>query len=456
MTYTILDVAVDAQPMVALERSALAAQALAIDPFSQPPLTVTLDLTHFIELPYLAVTSNNSAVAVANITATDLAHGVVAIYLKPGSAVGAGTFSGSIDVTACLDTTCVNPVPGSPFHIALTYSVGSSVTVAGTNGYTVRVMPISSQRIIWDSLHRLLYAVLPFDTTGKSHIVAIDPVTQTSGTPVLLGASANDALAISDDNEYIYVGLSNGEIQRLALPALTTDAHIAMGLDAHNNPRYAADIQVAPAASHTIAVALSDYPFGNFGGLEVGVAIFDDTVMRPNMALAAFEPPSGTIVDYLHWGTSGTSLFGTNYNFGNPQSNFYAMNVNANGISTVTKTTGVSGGRLHTAQGLIYMDGGTIVDPGTNQQVANLANYPNLHGLLPDAANGRLFVSNSQTVSGSVQLQSLDLHQLTPIAQAELPPIAVEQQEWLLWGNDGIVIRTNNNLVFVTGNFVGP
>jgi hypothetical protein len=450
-TYTVTGVDAAHEPSITFSQTAVSIQALAIDAFTQPAITVPFTLANFQQTPYFATSISGSAVSGANIATSSATQGTVTISVPVATELGAGNHTATISATACLDTTCINPVQGSPFQITVNYSIGNTITVAGPNGYTVQAMALQAESLAWDSVHQLLYVVLPFDSTFVSHIVAIDPATQTMSAPVALDSSANGALAISDDGQFAYVGLANGTVQRLVLPQLTTDIRITppLGMD-----RYPADVSVAPGAPHTIAIALFADPY-NIGNDERGVMVFDDNVMRPNQAMATGYPPVGVTVDYLQW-ISGASLYGVGgWNSSTLQQSLFSMGVGASGISSSTNVGGVYGGRMHYAQKL-YMDGGTIFDPSSGGINNALSSIGNLYGLLPDSSSGRLFVSDSTQIEGTIRLQALDLQQLTPLAEIVMPPLATQQKEWALWGKNGIVIRTANDLIFVQGSFVSP
>lgn len=449
-TYTVTAVDTANQPSITFAQTSVSVQALAIDPFPQPNVTVPFTLANFAQTPYLSTAISGSAVTVANIATSSPTQGSVTLAFPFPTTLGAGNHTATVSVTACLDSTCANPVPGSPFQITVNFDVGNSITVAGQYGYTVQAMQQQVDAMAWDPVHQLLYVVLPFDSTGSSHVATIDPVTQTMSAPVALDSSDSGILALSDDSQFLYVGLTNGTVQRLVLPQLTTDIRITLGTSL-----YPADVRVAPGAPHTVAIALSADPF-NPVSEERGVVVFDDSVPRPNEVTATGIPATGTAVDLLLW-TSGTSLFGDGYGASyNTSANLFSMPVDASGISASTNLGIVSGGRMYYAQNFIYMDGGTIFDTTTNQANNTLAATPNLYGLLPNSSSGRLFVSNSSVLEGTIQLQALDLQQLTVLAQITLPPLASQQKEWALWGQNGIVIRCANDLIFVQGGFVGP
>jgi hypothetical protein len=454
-TYTVTAVPASQEPTITFPQTSVSIQALAIDPLTQPVVTVPFSLANFVQAPYLSTSWSSSALSVVDVSQTSATQGALTIAVPSATTLSAGTHTATINVTACLDSTCTNPVQGSPFQVTVNYIIGNSITVAGPYGYVVQAMQQQVQSMVWDSVRQQLYVVLPFDSTGVSHIAAIDPVTQTMTTPVALDSTAFGAMAISDDSQFVYVGLSNGTVQRLLLPQLTTDIRVTLDTGSVTG-LYPADVQVAPGEPHTIAIALSADPYNNVGGEERGVAIFDDRVMRPNEATATGIPATGTVADYLQWATP-TSLFGVGYGSSyNTQASLFGMAIDPSGIASSTNAGSVKGGRLHYAQSLLYMDGGTIFNPATNQANNTLSSTANLYGLLPDSGSGRLFVSNSTQVAGTIQLQALNLQQLTPIAQIVLPPLATQQQQWALWGHNGLVIRTTNDLIFVQGGFVGP
>ena len=423
IAYTITPIPSNAVPTITFSQTALSAQALAIDPFYPPSVSENVSMTNFVIPPYFTATSQNPGVSSPSITANSLSQGTLSVSFKPGNTVGAGIYTGPILITACLDSTCANPVPGSPFLIDVSYTVGNSVNVGGPDGYTVQGIQVQIQGMVWDRVNQSLWVVLPFDITGKSHVAAVNPVTQTMATPVALDSTANGAIAISDDSQFLYVGLSNGEVQRLSLPDLSTNLRITTGQQSVN-AGVAVNVQVAPGAPHTIAVALSQFGTGGVDGYETGVAVFDDDVMRPKEALATVQLPqfpSGTAVDFVQWGDTAETLYGSDFAYyTNPS--IYTMTLDINGIETTANLGQVSGGQMHLAQGLLYLDGGSIFNPGTNTVKNTFSGIPNIYGLLPDTASGRLFLSRSDQLQGSVVLQSFDLQALTPLAQISLPP----------------------------------
>jgi hypothetical protein len=462
ISYTITSWPANAAPTLTFPQIPLSIQALAIDPFYPASVSENFSMANFVVAPYLTATTTNSGIRGVSPIANSTTQGTLSASAQPGDQMGAGTYTGTILVTACLDATCVNPVPGSPFSIDVTYTVGNAITVGGSNGYTLQGIPVPAMGMVWDPLNKLIWLVLQPDGTGHSHVVSVDPSTTTISSPVELDGAGNGAIAISDDSQFLYVAVENGEvgeIQRLSLPSLASNLIFAVGQPLGNG---AAAIQVAPATPHTIAVALSKYSSPITFGYETGVAVFDDNVMRTMVATATpANPPAsatGTVVDYLQWGPTAATLYGSG--FSGATASIYTMSVDANGIETATNEGNFSGGMMHPAQGLLYLDGGTIFNPTTNTANNKFTATPNLYGLLPDAAASRLFVSSSSQLEGTVVLQSYDLQSLTPISQLMFPSIVSQQGQWLLWGQNGIAILTSQYngpfLFLVSGSFVSP
>jgi hypothetical protein len=482
VTYRVLPYAATNAPTISFSQTAIYAQSPAGATAAPPPTTITITATNFATPPYLAV---NQVEGPASIGAQLQGTTPAALLISyPGGTNGALT--ATFAVTACLDASCINPVLGSPFQISVVYGSDISLSAAGANGYTLQGIPIVAQNMVWDSTHGMLYALIYEGAITPAELVAIDPVTQTIGTPVALNSLATGAMAISDDGQYLYIGLSydlfvgvpHGEVQRLLLPSLSTDSIIDLGEDADGTQHAVSEIQVAPNAPHTIA-AIGYFGVGGSPSYISGqnsVAVFDDAVMRPDFVNQDY-------LENLQWDSTAASLFGTG-----PAStsgaavagtSLYRMSVATSGISAIQSITDTGadtiGGQMHLAQGLLYLDDGAIYDPATNQFNNTLTNSSGLQALLPDVASGELILYQSPLGNGLAGLQSLNLQQLTATAELQLPSVAPSKPgctptgsfpvavcppmspvTWTLWGQDGIAILATGYILFISGNFVGP
>src|SRR5438067_321532 len=96
--------------------------------------------------------------------------------------------------------------------------------VAGAQ--TVRQLALNTTDLIYDPTQNLIYA-----SVTDHRIAIIDPVSGSIG-PFVSVAGVPGRLAISDDGQFLYVGLDDiGSIARIALSSLTVNLQIALGRD---------------------------------------------------------------------------------------------------------------------------------------------------------------------------------------------------------------------------------
>jgi hypothetical protein len=442
LTYTITAVTGAQAPTAELASTSVTTQALTTDP--TPPATSNdaLTLTNFNSVtPVVIVTSTKNGLGAVGYSPTNLYNGgLVQIVARPGATVGPGNYNDTVTVTVCLDPACLNPV-GSPFKIAVQYTVTDTVTVAGTNGYTFGIVALQSADIAWDATHSLLYLSTPPDLTNAlGAIRTLDPATIKLGVPVPIGHQPA-ALAVSDDGAYLYAGLADvNSAARLTLPALAPDITIPLA-PYQSLSQFALDIEVAPGFPHTIALTRTQALIGNTA--TAPVQVFDDAVPRTN---------AGAIVSFVQWGPGATSLYGLTNNL-NPN-NLYTFNIDATGIAGTTAVTGnTTDTRIHLDQGLIYADGGFITDPTSGTLVHQLPN--NVHQVLPDSPHGKIFAC-AAPVNGMV-IQSYDNKTYAPIASVPLPSYTNNCVRLIRWGSSGLALTTDSGyVVLVSGAFVGP
>ena len=173
-----------------------------------------------------------------------------------------------------------NPTPGG----------GTSPTVAMV---IYRAVPVSARDMVFDRYRQVFYATVSAGSaTNTNSVVSIEPTTGTVTKLVDLGAEGR-RLAISDDGQYLYVGIDSANaIKRVNLYSGRIDLTIALGTSGFLGPYVAGDILPLPGAPRSIAVALwvttTTTPPDR-------VAIFDDGVERPTTYAGGY-PGSLTFV----------------------------------------------------------------------------------------------------------------------------------------------------------------
>ena len=319
-----------------------------------------------------------------------------------------------------------------------TFFVGTS----GGADYAMVVLNQWTNDMVYDAAHQVIYLSVPAaaPTLGNTiSVLSLASATIANST----GAGSNpDALAISDDDHYLYTGVDGtGAVKRFLLPSMTPDISIPLGQDASSNPYYALDLQVAPGSPHTTAVSLGSSTATRTA--QGGVVIFDDAVARTNIA-PGFAA-SAHLFDSLQWGADATALYASNTETNS--FDFYTISVNPSG-ATFGKDYPLSfsnyGARIHfdRGNGLVYSDTGQTINPLTGNP---LQQFFADGAMTPDSSINRAFFVN---LAGSVM--SYDMTIYSPIDSFTIPYIEFPLR-MIRWGSNGIAFSTLDGAVYVIG-----
>lgn len=216
--------------------------------------------------------------------------------------------------------------------------------------------------IIYNPHDGLIYASIPNSSTSNPNtVVSLDPSTGVFGTFIPVGTDPAK-LALSDDGEFLYVGL-NGEnsIRRVVLASGVPDIKFSLGSDPTYGVYNAQDIQVIPGSPHSIAVARV-FPHGdpNSGG----IAIYDDAVKRP--AELSHQDTFGDFSGHaLRFAGDPFKLYLVTSPF------FFRLSIDASGVHKVDSTLNLATGDIESDGTLLYFTSGKIVDPTIPSVVAS-------------------------------------------------------------------------------------
>ncbi|HWJ36305.1 MAG TPA: hypothetical protein VNR70_13625 [Steroidobacteraceae bacterium] len=308
--------------------------------------------------------------------------------------------------------------------------------------------------IVWDATHGLIYASVPSaSSVNPDSIVAIDPTTGNI-TTVRAAGSNPDAMAISDDNQYLYVGLDGAaSVQRFVLPGLTPDISFSLG----STVVVARAIQVEPGAPHTVAITIC-----NTGSdpCDVGTVVYDDGVARASIG-------QGTM-DSLQWNPDGSELYGEN----NESTGFdlHVYTVDSAGLHFKADYVGAFtdynfSSQLHydATTALLYSDTGFTAFPSTGQPggIFTFSGVPAFQSpltrIVPDGAlNTAFFLQRETTLANTpMVLKSFDMTHYTPIATVAFPQIPeLDPPPIIRWGSNGLAIPGESGIYLITGAFV--
>lgn len=342
------------------------------------------------------------------------------------------------------------PSPGGGSSSTLSFAINSS-------GGTSQAINQASNDLVWDSKNQVIYLSVPSSAgaaTGNT-ISVLNPLTGTI-TQSQFAGSEPDALAISDDSQFVYVGLNgSSSVQRFLLPALTTDINYSLGKDPFFGPFFALDLQVAPATPHTTAVTRAN--FGVSPAAQGGVQIFDDATMRPT-TVPGFSG-TGHLFDSLQWRSDATALYAANNE--DTGFDFYTLVVSSTGVVFGNDYGGdfsQFGIRIHYDLGtkLVYSDDGHVIVPSTGLPAGVFA----ASGIMvPDSTLNKAFFlgqTQSQFGSSNYTIESFDLTHFTPLSSLVVPNVQGFPLRLIRWGTNGLAFNTNGGQVFlVSGIFVG-
>ena len=318
---------------------------------------------------------------------------------------------------------------------------------------------LASDDVAWDKVGGLLYAaVWDADHQFPNSIVAINPNTGQVVTSQFAGSDPH-IVRTTADGAYVYVASSVSDlVTRFELPELTSPQTWPTRTSPSQLPWVPIDLQPAPGASKTIAVALGDYGFPNPG--VGGVTIFDNNVPRPNCINGAVDTHCNALslggnVISLQWGSSSSSLYGADL------TDFYTFNVDLSGVSLLNNYPQSNryayfqpNSYLHFDQGTgkIYNDDTQVINP-TNGTVVGTFNDLNL-GLsnsvsgfaVPDSSLNRIFLLGQTTTQlGQTEytIESFNETTLAPVRSTTISNIEGTPQAFIRWGNSGLAIATH-------------
>jgi hypothetical protein len=444
VTYTVTAVSGGSAPQVTLDSNSLNIQALSVDQGDVPatPDPVQFTFANFTMPSYVQLNApTTGGISSLNFVMNDATHGGIAFVMQPPSELGAGTYITMINATVCLDATCANPVAGGNFTITLTYAIGNTVTVAGTNGYTMTAVPATATAIAGNAAQPIIYeSIASTANSDASTIEALNPMTGTSTfSPQAIGGYK--VLAISDDGVYLYTPSPTGVNQ-----VLTSNLTVNLSISGAGG----VSIAVAPGQPQTIAAASAQE-----------LQIFDGTVARPD---AATFCAIGCGIAALQWGT--TSVVYGQYNAGAgaplPECSYA---VGAAGLTGAHSCSSTSTYPFSFANGLGYVAGGTIVNAATWATVATMS-APNLTvgTIFPDTSTGKSFAFATNSNTNECTIESFNLTTNTPIANLHLPSAGNGSNciyPIVRWGANGLAVNqgyagSTGYVLVISGAFVAP
>jgi DNA-binding beta-propeller fold protein YncE len=404
---------------------------------SQPDTSAGEEFTVARRAPRILSTAPEYATAgraafTLTVKGTDFAPGAVLYWNgapRPTTFVSSTELNAAIDAAdvAAVDTTTLrieNPAPA----IGPSNAFPFAVRPAGHH-----ILPFIVGDVAWDPVREVLYAsVRSTDTTFPNRVIALNPMTGQVLRTVPVGSDPR-TLALSDDMSVLYVALDGAAaIRRIDLTTFT--AGLQFPLAYFGRILYADDIAVMPGHPGTVAVTHQVHGYSE--GKGVGLAIYDDGVLRGSLSgggtVLAFAGPDTL---YTLGGSSSSGALAR-------------MLVTDSGAVFDPAVDGLS--LLSFYADILYLNGfvfssqGPIVDA---RQWAVVGSVQFGGTVAADRGTGRVFYMWQNTLSAidATTFQVLGTQTIAGVPPLELP--GYEAPGLTRWGVDGFAYRTYTSLV---------
>jgi hypothetical protein len=344
--------------------------------------------------------------------------------------------------------TVANPGPYGSVSADSTFFVG---TTGGSN-FAVITVNQAAQDIAYDPKNQVIYLSVPGTAVSNPNTICVlDPATGTITSAQPAGSNPN-ALAISDDSQFLYAGIDGAaSVQRFLLPGLAKDISYSLGANSFYGPYFALDLKVAPGAPHTTAVSLGNASVSPRA--QGGIMVFDDGAPRPTTAQGG-----ASLYDSIQWGADTAMLFASNTE--STSFDLYTLSVNSGGVTQNQDFQHVFGtfmDRIHFDAGtkLVYGDEGHVIDPATGLPVGNFNDVGPM--VVDSALNIAFFVSGQVPAT----IQAFDLTHFTPIDSVTVFNVGDPALRLIRWGRNGLAFITQSvngvgKVFLVGGNFISP
>lgn len=333
----------------------------------------------------------------------------------------------------------VNPAPGGGTSTSLQFEINGF-------SYTPLVVSQLANDMVWDPINQVIYLSVPSVASANGNTIAALSPTSGSIQSTQFAGSEPDALAISDDSQFLYAGLDgSSSVQRFKLPSVLPDISYLLGAGAYpEGPFFANDLQVAPGLPHTTAVSrgASNVMPTALGGME----IYDDATPRSQVADAA-----GDLYDSLQWG-SDTQIYAINNEVTN--FDFYVLTVTSGGVQLSDDYQNEFSDfyvRLHYDKGThyAYTDDGYVINPANGQQVGQFeaSGY-----MVPDSSlNSAFFLGQTQSQAGSTSftIESFNLTTFQPVSEIAIANVRGNPVRFIRWGASGLAFNDDAGFVYI-------
>lgn len=345
----------------------------------------------------------------------------------------------SSDEVSAPGTLQVQVVNGGPIERAGN-TAPMTVRALGAATASVQRVPLRINDLVWHAGAGRLYLSMPSAAGALGNTVAaLDPTTRAVTGSVFVGSEPG-RLALSDDGQYLYVGLDGAaSVRRVAVPALTAGLQWSFGAG-----HVAGDLAVVPGQPRNVAVAIYNPSSTSLAGVQL---------YHDGTEVGTPSPPysGGARIEFLE---SVTTLFG--YDNDSSGFGFFTMSAGSQGVHHVNETRGLIAGfytDIVGASGRIYGYDGSVVDAERRVRLGTMSGGTG-YAMTVDVATGRAFI-----LADGIRVHDLNTFQLLgiiPVSGYWLPHPAALATRLVRWGTDGLAFQDEDELFIIRSPLVAP
>ena len=306
----------------------------------------------------------------------------------------------------------------------------AAVFPAGWSG--VNSLALGAQDLAYDRWRNRLYV-----SSGGDSVAIVAPDTgEILGTiPV---APVTGRLKISDNGEFLYIGVSNSlGVARVNLFTSNLDLIFGTAGEGFGSPSALKEFETLPGAPRSLVVGTGgDSSFGT-------VKVYDDGIPRPQQMIDS----AGAA--YLEFGSATNILYANGHALSGYR-RYRVIQIDSNGVSEVAWNESVptSLGDFEYAGGLLYATTGDLLAPATGAVVGHINGLGGGTLVEPDTAQNRVFFLTPG--GGTVWwLLAYELGGLSPVASLSISNVFGTPVNLVRWGTNRFAFNTTSNRLYL-------
>lgn len=328
-----------------------------------------------------------------------------------------------------------------------TFSFMLMAAALAVHGQNYKIVSIFANDIIYVPSKDRLYVSTPGVGSNGNSLCTIDPHTGAVENCYFVGSEPG-VLALSDDEQFIYVGLGGSpQVARFNLQTNAADLTFPIGADPFFGPFYAEDIEVLPGNPHSIAVSRMS---PGVSPRHMGVAVYDDGVMRPNTT----QVHTGS--NSLAFGEASDVLYG--YNNETTEFGFRSIDVSTNGLVQGAVAANLISGFGPVIEGhgtLVYSSNGAVVNVSNTAPLLQ-GSYdlpaPSYNSAVEPAPDSNVVYFVVGSFQNNISLNTYQKNTFTLLDEKPLNNVTGNIGSLVNWGGKGKLAFNTDEMVVIFEN----